>query len=106
MAVKQKPQEPMPLLTARAAARYLNVSLTTLSKIEERGLLFPFRTPGGHRRYSLSMLDRYLEASRQWGPGGAPRPASSDGGAESLYSGEAGDRVESSGRQSEETGAV
>lgn len=80
MAVKDKREELSPLLTARAAARYLNVSLTTLAKIEETGLLVPFRTPGGHRRYSLSMLDAYLEASREWGPGGAPRVASPDGG--------------------------
>ena len=25
----------------------------------------PFRTPGGHRRYSLAMLNEYLERSRQ-----------------------------------------
>jgi len=27
--------------------------------------LVPFRTPGGHRRYSLTMLDEYLEGSRR-----------------------------------------
>jgi DNA-binding transcriptional MerR regulator len=40
------------------------VSLATLSKIEKIGGLRPFRTPGGHRRYSREMLDAYLEASR------------------------------------------
>jgi excisionase family DNA binding protein len=52
------------LLTAREAARYLRVSLFTLSKIERQGLLMPFRTPGGHRRYSVTMLQQYLENSR------------------------------------------
>jgi len=52
------------LLTAREAANYLRVSLFTLRKIEQRGLLVPYRTPGGHRRYSFDMLNEYLEESR------------------------------------------
>jgi hypothetical protein len=27
-------------------------------------MLVPYRTPGGHRRYSLDMLNEYLENSR------------------------------------------
>lgn len=53
------------LMTAKEAARYLRVSLLTLSKIEKTGGIVPFRTPGGHRRYSLEMLHDYLEASRR-----------------------------------------
>ena len=52
------------LLTAREAASYMRISLFTLSKIERGGALVPFRTPGGHRRYSLAMLNEYLENSR------------------------------------------
>jgi excisionase family DNA binding protein len=52
------------LLTAREAARYLRVSLFTLNKIERQGRIVPFRTPGGHRRYNLAMLNEYLQASR------------------------------------------
>jgi excisionase family DNA binding protein len=55
------------LLTARDASAYLGVSLNTLNRIEKRGLILPFRTPGGHRRYDVRMLDEYLEASRQTG---------------------------------------
>jgi len=55
------------LLTAREASAYLGVSLNTLNRIEKRGLILPFRTPGGHRRYDVGMLDEYLEASRQIG---------------------------------------
>jgi excisionase family DNA binding protein len=55
----------MSLLRAREAAEYLNVSLATLGRIEKEGELTPFRTPGGHRRYSLTMLHEYLEGSRQ-----------------------------------------
>jgi len=55
----------MSLLRAREAAEYLNVSLATLGRMEKEGELTPFRTPGGHRRYSLEMLNEYLEGSRQ-----------------------------------------
>jgi excisionase family DNA binding protein len=53
------------LLTAREAIGYLGISLNTLNRIEKRGLIRPFRTPGGHRRYDPSMLDEYLERSRR-----------------------------------------
>ena len=52
------------LLIARQAAEYLGISLSTLGRIEREGNLIPFRTPGGHRRYRISMLDEYLERSR------------------------------------------
>ena len=52
------------LLTAKEAAAYLRVSLFTLRKIEQQGLLVPYRTPGGHRRYSVPMLKDYLEKTR------------------------------------------
>jgi excisionase family DNA binding protein len=61
--------EPKRVLTAKEAAEYLRVSLFTLQKIEKRGLIIPYRTPGGHRRYSLQMLNEYLENSR-FLPGG------------------------------------
>lgn len=51
------------LLTAKEAAPYLGVSLYTLKKMEYAGYLKPYRTPGGHRRYSQEMLDEYLEKS-------------------------------------------
>lgn len=53
------------LFSAREAATYLGISLSTLNRIEKRGLLVPFRTPGGHRRYAQTMLDEYLEATRR-----------------------------------------
>ena len=54
-----------PLLNARLAAEYLGISLSTLRRIEREGHLIPFRTPGGHRRYRINMLDEYLEGSRE-----------------------------------------
>ena len=53
------------LMTAKEAAKYLRVSMFTLGKIESNGRLAPYRTPGGHRRYSLRMLNRYLNNSRR-----------------------------------------
>ena len=52
------------LMTAKEAADYLRVSPFTLRKAEQMGMLVPYRTPGGHRRYSLDMLNEYLENSR------------------------------------------
>ena len=52
------------VMTAKEAAGYLRVSLFTLRKIEQQGLIVPYRTPGGHRRYSMEMLNEYLERSR------------------------------------------
>jgi len=53
------------LMTAREAAKYLRISLATLGRIEKGNALKPYRTPGGHRRYSLEMLSRYLESTRE-----------------------------------------
>ena len=52
------------LLKAKEAAVYLRISLFTLNRIERFGMLMPFRTPGGHRRYSFEMLNQYLEDNR------------------------------------------
>jgi excisionase family DNA binding protein len=58
-------EDRLSLMTAKEAARYLRVSMFTLSKIESQGGLVPYRTPGGHRRYSLRMLNQYLNNSRK-----------------------------------------
>ncbi len=65
MAEEEVLDEEMTILTAQEAAEYLRVSLYTLGKMEKEGGLMPFRTPGGHRRYSIRMLDEYLEKSRE-----------------------------------------
>jgi excisionase family DNA binding protein len=52
------------ILNSREAAEYLGISLNTLYRIEKQGDLQPFRTPGGHRRYDLRMLNEYLEGTR------------------------------------------
>lgn len=55
------------LLTAKEAAAFLHVSLNTLWRMERRNLITPYRTPGGHRRYSADMLRAYLERTRVHG---------------------------------------
>ena len=54
-----------PLKTAREAAKYLRVSQFTLDKIVNSGAMRPFHTPGGHRRFSVAMLNRYLNGTRR-----------------------------------------
>jgi excisionase family DNA binding protein len=53
--------QPLTLLNAREAAAYLRVSLSTLHRMERRGQLRAMRTPGGHRRYTLAILNHCLE---------------------------------------------
>lgn len=50
-------------MKAGEAAAYLRVSLATLNELNE--VIRPARTPGGHRRYSVRMLNRYLRNSRR-----------------------------------------
>jgi len=50
---------------AGQAADYLGVSAVTLRKMEKEGELVPPRTPRGHRRYSLEMLEQYIESNRR-----------------------------------------
>jgi excisionase family DNA binding protein len=47
-------------LTTQQAAKYLGVSIRTLYRWEDSGLLKPRRTPGGHRRYSREDIDALL----------------------------------------------
>lgn len=70
------------LLTARETVDYLSISLSTLNRMEKQGLLVPFRTPGGHRRYDKAMLDEYLEKTRR-----GPRRRSEDAGHDGRSSG-------------------
>jgi excisionase family DNA binding protein len=58
-------QDQMILLTAREAAFYLRVSLSTLYRMEQRGKLTSLRTPGGHRRYTLQMLNACLTYAQE-----------------------------------------
>ena len=54
----------MSLMKPKEAATYMRVSQFTLRVMEREGMILPYRTPGGHRRYSVEMLNEYLEQSR------------------------------------------
>jgi len=53
------------LLTAREAACYLRISLSTLYRLERDGQLSSLRMPGGHRRYTIQMLNACLSNEHQ-----------------------------------------
>ncbi|MGH3469453.1 MAG: MerR family DNA-binding transcriptional regulator [Thermocrispum sp.] len=59
-------------LSISEASRALGMSRTTLLGAEEAGLITPARTPGGHRRYHLTEVRRYLG---RVGAGQPPEPA-------------------------------
>ena len=50
-----------PIFSIREACKYLGVFHMTLRNWERRGKIKSFRTPGGHRRYRKSELDRIKE---------------------------------------------
>ena len=52
-----------PNLTPREAAKVLGVSIRTLYRWEDDGLINPRRTPGGHRRYRLADIEALLGRS-------------------------------------------
>ena len=51
----------MQWLTLKEASEFLGVHFTTLRKWADEGEIRVFRTPGGHRRFSLADLRRFLE---------------------------------------------
>ena len=57
-------------LTLGQAAKYLGVAQSTIRKWSDLGRVPAFYTPGGHRRYRRSDLDRFLDRS---GPGAKGR---------------------------------
>jgi excisionase family DNA binding protein len=48
------------LLSIKQASQYLNVSQDTLRKWEKNEAITPFKTVGGHRRYSVESLNNIL----------------------------------------------
>jgi hypothetical protein len=66
--VRVPPSDPSnnDLLRPREAAGIFGVRPTTIARWAREGKLMPFRTPGGHRRYSLRDIRRLL--STEAGP--------------------------------------
>lgn len=62
-----KPMNGMPeFLTTKEAAEFLNVSPSTLYKMEKLQMISSFRTPGGQRRFSVVALREYIEKSKSF----------------------------------------
>ena len=51
-------------LTSKQAAERLGISISTLYRMTDSGILTPSRTPGGQRRYSSEILEKYIEDSK------------------------------------------
>lgn len=49
-----------PVFTIGTVAQKLRVAVQTLRLYEQEGLVLPYKTPGGQRRYSLHDLERLL----------------------------------------------
>ena len=63
-------------LTLGQAAKYIGVAQSTMRKWSDLGRVSAFYTPGGHRRYRRSDLDRFLDRS---GPASSPGAGGSGG---------------------------
>jgi len=52
------------MYTTKEVAKYLGVSLSTIYRMEKKGVLQPTKTPGGQRRFSRKAIEEYLRKSR------------------------------------------
>jgi excisionase family DNA binding protein len=61
---RQTTPEPRLALSISDAARVLGVSLSTVRRWSDAGVLPSYRTPGGQRRYSREQLEAFLRSLR------------------------------------------
>lgn len=52
------------VLTTKDAAKYLGISTSTIYRMVGKKILQPSKTPGGQRRFSVSMLDEFMRNSK------------------------------------------
>jgi len=60
---KMKPAVDKPVYTTRTAAHQLGVSLRTVQLWVDNGILQAWKTPGGHRRVTISSVKKLLQQS-------------------------------------------
>jgi len=60
---KMKPVVDKPVYTTRTAAHQLGVSLRTVQLWVDSGILQAWKTPGGHRRVTISSVKKLLQQS-------------------------------------------
>jgi excisionase family DNA binding protein len=56
------------MLTVGEAADYIGVSISSIRKWSDRGLVQAYRTPGGDRRFSIDDLDELIRVPRGASP--------------------------------------
>lgn len=56
-------EENMKLIRPKEAAALMCVSVTTLRRFANKGILSEYRTPGAHRRYNADEITRILTGS-------------------------------------------
>lgn len=49
------------MVSVSQATKFLGISMTTLYRYEKKGLIHPYRTVGGHRRYNLFQLLKFRD---------------------------------------------
>lgn len=52
------------IVGTKQAAEMLGVSVSTIYRMVDQGILLPTKTPGGQRRFPVSQLEEYKEKSR------------------------------------------
>ena len=52
------------IVGTKQAAEMLGVSISTIYRMVDQGILQPSKTPGGQRRFSVNQLEEYKEKSR------------------------------------------
>ncbi len=55
----------MEILTIGEAAELMGVHITTVRRLADKGIIEHTRTPGGHRRFSLSEISRFIPSAMQ-----------------------------------------
>ena len=63
---KKSAAEPQEWLTLKDASAFLGIHFTTLRSWADKGEIRVFRTPGGHRRFGLQDLRRFLDDRAQY----------------------------------------
>jgi excisionase family DNA binding protein len=63
---------PTDWLSIREASRFLGVHIGTIREWADAGILSSYRTAGGHRRFSVTDLQRFLDQQRKSPNGDSP----------------------------------
>jgi excisionase family DNA binding protein len=68
----------MTTLSTEQVARLLNVTVSTIKRWADEGIIACIKTPGGHRKFELTEVTRFAEGHGMRLSGGEPPPLSAD----------------------------